>query len=95
VDQHIQIREGVLEWREVEGEVVALDLRNRTYLGVNSTGAALWPALVSGADRDALLSRLVERFSVSREQASVDLDAFLAELADRDLLVQASGSRLS
>lgn len=65
---------------------MALDLRSKTYLAVNSTGAALWPALVSGADREELLARLLEGFSVSRKQAAADLDAFLAELAAQDLL---------
>lgn len=84
--ERIQIRHGVLEWREVEGEIVALDLRSKTYLAVNRTGAVLWSALVSGADREELLAHLAERFSVSRDQAAADLDAFLAELAGQDLL---------
>jgi len=86
VSERIQIRRGVLEWREVEGEIVALDLRNKTYLAVNSTGAALWPSLVSGGDREELLAYLVKRFGVSRDQAADDLDAFLSELAGQDLL---------
>ena len=83
-----RIRDGVLEWREVEGDVVALDLRSKTYLAVNRTGAALWPALISGADREELLARLLRTFSVSRDQAAADLDAFLAELTEQDLLEQ-------
>jgi Coenzyme PQQ synthesis protein D (PqqD) len=83
-----RIRDGVLEWREVEGDVVALDLRSKTYLAVNRTGVALWPALVSGADREELLACLLRTFSVSRDQAAADLDAFLAELAEQDLLEQ-------
>jgi Coenzyme PQQ synthesis protein D (PqqD) len=82
----MRIRADILEWREVEGEVVALDLRNNTYLAVNSTGAAIWPTLVSGADRQELVRRLTQTFDVSEERAAVDLDAFLAELAEQDLL---------
>jgi hypothetical protein len=84
----VQIRHGVVEWREVEGEIVALDLRTNTYLAVNRTGAALWPALVSGADREELLSRLVDAFDVTAEQAAADLDEFLAQLAAQDILEQ-------
>ena len=89
MSERIRIRDGALEWREVEGEVVALDLRSQTYLAVNSTGAALWPALVSGAERDELLTHLLDTFSVSRQQAAVDLDTFLADLERQDLLEQA------
>jgi hypothetical protein len=86
VSKRIQIRAEALEWRDVEGEVVALDLRTSTYLAVNRTGAAIWPALISGTDRHELVTRLVETFGVAGEQAAADLDAFLAELAERDLL---------
>jgi hypothetical protein len=85
----MRIRVDVLEWREVEGEVVALDLRSNTYLAVNRTGAAIWPALMSGADREELVRRLTETFDVSEEHAATDLDAFLAELAAQDLLERA------
>jgi hypothetical protein len=88
VSERIRIRAGVVEWREVEGEVVALDLRNKTYLAVNRTGAAIWPALMSGADREELLALLLENFGVSQDEAAADLDAFLAELAEQDLLEQ-------
>jgi hypothetical protein len=88
VGERIQIRRGVLEWREVEGEVVALDLRRKTYLAVNRTGAVLWPALMTGATRKELLARLTADFSVSQDEAAADLDAFLAELAGQDLLEQ-------
>jgi hypothetical protein len=89
VSERIQIRAGAVEWREVEGEVVALDLRNKTYLAVNRTGAAIWPILMSGADREELLALLLETFAVSQDEAAADLDAFLAELAEQDLLEQA------
>ena len=82
----MRIRADVLEWREVEGEVVALDLRSNTYLAVNRTGAAIWPALMSGADRAELVRRLTQRFGVAEERAAADLDVFLAELAEQDLL---------
>ena len=82
----LRIRDGAVEWREVEDEIVALDVRSRTYIAVNRAGAALWPAIVRGADREELADRLVERFGVSTEQASADVDTFLAELREHDLL---------
>ena len=82
----MRIRSGVVEWREVEGEIVALDLRSQTYLGINRTGAAIWPALIAGAERAALIAELTEKFRVSEDQAAADLDAFLAQLRDQDLL---------
>jgi coenzyme PQQ synthesis protein D (PqqD) len=86
VSETLRIRPGALEWRETEGEVVALDLRTSTYLAVNKTGASLWQALIEGASREQLVARLEERFGVDRERAEGDLDAFLQSLRDQDLL---------
>ena len=65
---------------------MALDLRTQMYLAVNRTGAAVWPALAAGAERSELVDLIIGRFDVSRETASADIDAFLDDLADRDLL---------
>ena len=65
---------------------MVLDLRGKTYLAINRTGACIWPALVAGAERAELVASLVESFDVSQDQAVADLEAFLTELAAHDLL---------
>jgi hypothetical protein len=82
----IRLRSGALEWREVEGEIVALDVRTSTYFAVNATGAVIWQALIDGASRDELVSRVREAFPVDEEVAAKDLDAFLAALREQNLL---------
>ena len=85
-DLPLRLRSEDVEWREVEGEVVALDLRQNEYIGVNRAGAVVWNALVSGATREQLVALLVERFDLDRPRAMADADEFLQQLADRDLL---------
>ncbi len=84
----MRLRDADLDWREVEGELVALDLRESRYLAVNRTGQVLWAALADGATRDQLVERLVEAFGIEHARASADVDAFTAELESRDLLVR-------
>jgi hypothetical protein len=81
-----RLRGDQLEWREIEGEIVALDARSSEYLAVNRTGTVLWPSLVAGATRDELVARLAGAFEVGEETAGRDVDAFLAVLAERGLL---------
>jgi hypothetical protein len=88
VSDRLQLRSEGLEWREIEGEIVALDRRSSRYLAVNRTGTALWPALREGATREELIGRLVSAYDVDEETAGRDLDAFLAALRERDLLAQ-------
>jgi hypothetical protein len=84
----LQLRDADLDWREVEGELVALDLRESRYLAINRTGRVLWAALAEGATRDELIVRLVEAFDIERPRAAADVDAFTTELESRGLLVQ-------
>jgi coenzyme PQQ synthesis protein D (PqqD) len=83
-----RLRDTELDWRAVEGEVVALDRRTSNYLAVNSAGAKLWEALASGASRDQLIELLVADFTIAREVAERDTDAFLQMLSEQDLLLE-------
>jgi hypothetical protein len=85
-ERRLQLRDGELEWREVEGEIVALDLRASTYLSVNKAGTALWPHLTSGASRDELVTALTSRYDVDVEAATRDVDAFVQALEAKGLL---------
>ena len=85
-DEQLRLRSDKLEWREVEGEIVALDLESSKYLSVNQTGALLWPALADGATRPELIARLVQTFEIDQDTAAKDLDSFLNSLAEQNLL---------
>jgi len=84
--EQLRIRPDAVEWREVEGEIVALDLRRSLYLAINPSGAVLWPSLVEGASREELVDRLCTRWGIGPDAAGRDVDAFLSELGDQDLL---------
>ena len=85
----LRLRDEGLEWRELEGEVLALDRSQQIYLSVNRTGTVLWPALAEGATREQLLARLAERFDAGgTDGLERDLDVFLASLDAQNLLVR-------
>lgn len=75
-----------ITWREVDGEIVAVDINTAEYLTMNGSGAMLWKAVVRGATKAELAACLVGTYSISAEQASSDVDAFLAKLYDRGLI---------
>ena len=82
----IRLRDDALEWREVDGEVVALDLRASTYFAVNHTGAAIWPRLVAGATHAELVTEIRDRYDVADADAARHVDEFLDSLREKDLL---------
>lgn len=75
-----------LQWREIEGETVVLDVPSSLYLSANAAGSVLWAELSRGATATALAARLVEVFGIDPEQAAQDAAAFLADLDSHGLL---------
>jgi hypothetical protein len=84
--RELRLRSEALQWREVEGEVIALEGRTATYLAANPSGAFLWRALAKGATREQLVAGLADRFAIDRIRAAEDVDSFLQELVDQNLL---------
>jgi Coenzyme PQQ synthesis protein D (PqqD) len=85
----LRLRQRSLEWRQVDDEVVALDLETARYLSTNPSGALLWHELATGATREDLVARLRAKWGVDEARATADVDAFLALLRQRGLLESA------
>ncbi|MGD9751178.1 MAG: PqqD family protein [Acidimicrobiia bacterium] len=75
-----------MAWTELDGEVVAIDLRSSTYFSSNTTGALLFRLLRCGATLGQLVDALVEQFAVDPEKAEADAGAFIDVLDRRGLL---------
>lgn len=82
----LRLRQDAVEWKEIEGEIVALEAETSTYLSANSSGALIWRSLVRGATREQLAEQLVQRYGITPEVAGADVDAFIADLSARGLL---------
>jgi hypothetical protein len=86
MSRRLQLRADCVEWRAVDGEVVALDVNASEYLAVNASGRILWEALGRGTRRAGLVQSLIDAYALSPETAERDTDAFLTELQRRGLL---------
>jgi hypothetical protein len=82
----LRLRAEAVRWREIDQEVVAVDLNNSVYLSANESGRLLWRRLESGATVDELVVELVAAFGIDRQPARVDVETFVAALDARDLL---------
>jgi hypothetical protein len=82
----LRLRRDALEWREIEGEIVAVDARDSVYLAVNRSGAVLWPELAQGTTAESLQAALIERFGLDEATAAGDVETFVQMLRDRNLL---------
>lgn len=92
--ERLRLRADAVDWKHVDGEIVALDLTHSRYLAINATGTALWQALAEGATREQLADLLVAAHQISPSRARQDADAFVAWLhAERLLEPTETGDR--
>jgi hypothetical protein len=83
------LREDAVSWAPTEQDaIVILDLRSSLYLSLNASGSLLWQKIAQGATQDELRQALRDRFGLDAGQADVDVNAFLAALRSRDLIVE-------
>lgn len=80
-------------WREVDGEVVLLNVVTGQYFGLDPVGSQVWILLQSagskGANLDTLCGLVTAAFEVDSATAERDLTALINELLTQQLLVVA------
>ena len=86
----LRLKETDLHWREIDGEIIALETRGSRYVAANSAGSVLWRALVGGTTRDGLADELVRTYGIERERAEADVAHFLGALVEQGLLAGAA-----
>jgi transcriptional regulator GlxA family with amidase domain len=82
----LKLRDDRVRWREIDDDVVAVDIDRSTYLGTNASGALLWLELVGGTTRERLVERLAQAYLIDDERAEADVDSFLSTLNGQGLL---------
>jgi hypothetical protein len=83
----LKLRGTDVHWREIDGEIIALEARGSRYVAANRAGTVLWRALLGGTTREGLADELVRAYGIDRERAVADADRFVDALAEHGLLV--------
>ena len=86
----LKLRETDLHWREIDGEIIALEARGSRYVAANGAGTVLWRALLDGTTRDGLADELVRVYGIERDRAAADVGRFIDALAAQGLLAGGS-----
>lgn len=83
-------RDGVV-LREVAGEQILVPIKRnvadlKAIFALNGVGRCIWELLDGTRGIDAVLAGLLERFDVSHEEASADLQVFVERLSQAGLV---------
>jgi len=72
--------------QKVADEAVLLDLDSQSYFGLDSVGTLIWEAVAAGNTEMEIVERIISAFNVDAEDALRDLQTFLAQLAEDELI---------
>ena len=75
-----------VEWRDLDGQAVALDLGTSDYLTLNESGTVLWSLVADGATEAQLSDALVARFDLDPARARADAASFVGRLRELALV---------
>ena len=81
--------------REIAGETILVPIRGKLVdmqriFSVNSVGAHIWQQLDGERSLAAIRENVLNAFEVQRDRADADIQEFVGELLDAQLIVEAS-----
>ena len=73
-------------WRDVNDEVVILDLKSGEYYTLNSVGQFIWKSAMQDMPLTDIQQAIVDEFDVAPERAEKDLHEFVAAMIQEGML---------
>ena len=90
-DTSVRIRKDVV-FRELEGEMVLLNLATGVYFGLDPVGTRIWSLIEARRSADEIVNTLTAEYEVDADTLVADLARFLDTLRDNALVDVADGS---
>jgi hypothetical protein len=73
--------------RDVDGELVILDIPSGRFFGLNDVGKVIWDRLTEDSSFEQLIDAVVANYEVDRDQATDDVTDLIAQLVDAGLVL--------
>jgi hypothetical protein len=73
-------------YRDLDGELVLLDLRTGVYCSLDPLGTRIWTLTHEGCSLADVVRRVVEDYDVTPERFATDLLSFVASLREKGLV---------
>ena len=81
----LRVRDGVLS-RDLQGELVILDLNTGLYFGLDPVGTKIWHLLQEHQSLRKVLDSMVDEYEVTEAVCAHDLLGFVAKMLERGLV---------
>jgi hypothetical protein len=77
--------------RELQGEMVVLDMQSERYYGLDETGTEMWKALTTSPTIQSAFETLLGDYDVDADTLRADLERLVGELSSHGLLELVDG----
>ncbi|HZF05529.1 MAG TPA: PqqD family protein [Patescibacteria group bacterium] len=84
-EARIRIRKDVV-FRDLEGELVLLNLGTGVYFGLDPLGSRIWGLIDGGRSAAEIVGTLTAEYEVDADTCEADLSRFLETLRDNELV---------
>lgn len=71
----------------IDGEAIIIDLATGVYYSMDGVGGSIWALIETESSFEEIVTAIVARYEVSRNQAETDVQEFVAELLREKLVV--------
>lgn len=88
----VSVNSGLVVHDTLDGEVLAIRNDTGTYFSMVGPAADVWACILAGLDAVATGAVLVSRYEVGPDAASAAVSAFVAELLEQQLVVDAAAA---
>ena len=85
LNSQIQISKDAVS-RNLQGEMVILNLQTNVYCGLDQIGARIWQLINEHKSLKKVLDKLVEEYEVTEEEGTKDLLNFISLLQEKELI---------
>lgn len=76
-----------ISWRDINGELVALNVKSGEYFIFNEIGRMVWLAIAGGQDSSETVKKVIDEYEVNEQDASRDVEVFVKALEERSIVV--------
>ncbi len=74
-------------WRDVNNELVVLNLQSGEYFTFNDVGRLIWLSVNDGKNVEDITKLVTEQYAATRDKAEADVKAFISNLLSEGLLI--------
>lgn len=92
VDKHFKLNIQDVNAEVIDGEAIVINVTTGVYYSLDGAGAYIWELLTSGASVAESVQALMNRYRISAEQASTDLNEITSQLVEEGLVSETEPS---